>query len=399
MKIKKVKLGTSNLSLYIENAQGLIFNRADRCLYSASPIIIAFVFAIDEGLSKSEAIEEISKNFHYSSSDILSCYQQAKSIYSSSTSSATYADGKYPELVKLKGYTKVEDTNYTSTYVVGDTSFSVACLDTTLKKQITSLLQPIETALKEVYFHIEIRKSSGNDKYLDIYCNDLLIEEKLDPKEVLPLIIDRMQILTFQNSDYCFCFHGAVLQSPQGMLLLPGESGAGKSTLSAFLAMNQYKLCSDEMIALDKYFNVKVIKLPIAVKSGSWDVLSDYYPELKTLPEFFRLDGRRLKYVWPSSFAQSNTLNDYAKIQPLILNPNFRGNIEDNVKAEKLSVIDTISILTEAGYQVGMELDEDKLDKLLGFIECSKRYRVSYNSNKQVERELTSIVGTVNDRD
>jgi hypothetical protein len=397
MKIKKIKLNTSYLSLYIEGEQGLVFNHASKCLYSVPSIIVAYIFTIDDGLSELEAIQDVSQSFNIAPTELMFFYKKALSFFTNSPLTVTYADGKYPELFELKKHSTRNKKNI-KTYVVGDTSFSITCADEVLYAQITPVLLPIETRLNEVDFQIEVKQSSANVKYLDIYCNNLQIEEKLLPAEVLPLIIDRMQILTFQTSDYCFCFHGAALQTSKGVLLLPGESGAGKSTLSALLASKQHKLFSDEMIVLDENFKVMALQLPIAVKSGSWNVLSDHYPELNTLPEFLRLDGRQLKYVWPSSFANPKSTNEHTKTLPCIVTPKFTQDIQDSEQAKKISVIDTISVLTTAGYQVGIELDEVKLEKLLSFIENAQCYELTYNSNKQAERELTLIWEAAYDR-
>lgn len=391
MNIQKIDLNTSFLSMYIDNEKGLIFDHLNKSLYSISPVIIAFIFAIDENLSESEAIDDVSQYFNFSSTDLIYYYQEAKLFFSSSKLPSNYLDSKYPELTELVGYSKFDNKENAKSYLVGDSVFSITCENLSLFKIISSLLQPIEKILDKVHFKILIKKSVSDEKHFDIFCNDLIINERLLFQEVLPLIIDRMQILTFQQSDYCFCFHGAALQTYEGILLLPGVSGAGKSTLSAVLAAKNNKIYSDEMIVLDKYFNVKVLKLPIAIKSGSWDVLSEYYPELNELPEFLRLDGRQLKYVWPNSFAKHPKEKQNIEQKYLIFNPKFNSKIQAPISPEKLSIIDTITMLVEAGYQVGIELNEEKLEALLTFIEKSCRYRFTYHTSAQAELEVNKL--------
>ncbi|XPF93448.1 hypothetical protein ACM9HF_15675 [Colwellia sp. RE-S-Sl-9] len=389
MNIQKIHLNTSFLSMYIENEQGLIFDHLKKSLYSISPVIVAFIFAIDENLSESEAIDDVSQYFNFSPTDLIFYYQEAKLFFSSSKFPLNYIDSRYPELTKLSGYSKFDDQKNAKSYTVGDSSFSITCENLSLFKIINSLLQPIEKKLDKVHFQIFIKKSVSDDKYFDVFCNELIIEERLLFQEVLPLIIDRMQILTFQQSDYCFCFHGAAIQTYEGVLLLPGVSGAGKSTLSAVLASKSNKIYSDELIVLDKHFNVNALKLPIAIKSGSWDVLSKYYPQLSEQPEFLRLDGRRLKYVWPNSFATNIKQN--LKQKYLIFNPKFNSKSQASVSPEKLSIIDTITMLVEAGYQVGIELNEEKLESLLTFMERAYRYRHTYNTSAQAELEIKRL--------
>ena len=131
--------------------------------------------------------------------------------------------------------------------------------------------------------------------------------------------------------------------------------------------------------------------LPIAIKSGSWDLLSKHYPELNESPEFLRLDGRRLKYIWPPSFSKNTklSLNTYRKT--LILNPKFSKNNTSKETVRELSVISTLTMLIGCGYQVGIELNEEKIEKLLAYIQDTKRYHIHYHNNEQVQQTIKSM--------
>ena len=391
MLFSKVNLKTPYISMYIEGDQGLIYHHHKQTLYSIDVITVALVCAVDEGLCKKKAIDDISQSGNYSSDDLESYYLKAIAFFSSEKKSVFYTDGKYPEVKNLSELTKVPDDSNLKCYKVGDTFFSIKCCNDELSMKIACILRPIRILASYVHFEIIINKSKNDANYINIFCNDLLIEKQLLPAEVLPLIIDSMQILTYQHSDYSFCFHGAALETPEGMLLLPGVSGAGKSTLSAMFVLRKCKLYSDEYIVLDKDFNLKTLMLPIAIKSGSWDLLSKHYPELNESPEFLRLDGRRLKYIWPPSFSKNTKLSPNTYRKTLILNPKFSKNNTSKETVRELSVISTLTMLIGCGYQVGIELNEEKIEKLLAYIQDTKRYHIHYHNNEQVQQTIKSM--------
>lgn len=392
MNIHKIELKTPFLSLYLEKEKGLLFNHFETVLYELRPITVAFFLAIDDGLSEYLAVQEIAHNCDLPRRELLSEYHKAKALFTYNKLTLNYLDGRYPELIHLSGIAHIYSSESTNTYKVGESTFGITCADSDLQIQIKALLKPAEVDLKQVHFKLTIKRfDKGDDsQYYDVFCNDLLIERNLDFAEVFPVLIDRMQILTFQHSEFSFCFHGAALKTAFGNVLLPGKSGAGKSTLSAVLAAKQCELYSDEMIVLDKNFQIKTLPLPIAIKSGSWGVLSHLYPELNHTVQWQRIDGRRLKYVWPAAFSASK--KGTHDLPVLILAPQFFENSDKTQqRAQKMSVIETITMLIDSGYQVGSELDETTLENFIDFIVSADCYRFSYNNSEQAEKELLAL--------
>lgn len=398
MPITKVPLNTPYLSLFVEADKGIVFHHIKRCLYQLPAISISFLLALDEGLNKQRAIADVSDKTHLPKEQLLTFYQEVSSLFNQEGNEhkITYLDGQYPELNNIIGKVFLSPNSKFNTYKVADTTFAIRSQSTRLFKEISLLLSPCARPLTEVDFEIVIVNTRNNDNELfNIYSNDLLVENNVNFNEIIPLIIDRLQILAFQKSEYNFCFHGAALQTPQGNLLLPGKSGAGKSTLSAILANKYNRLFSDEIIALDENFELTILTLPIAIKSGSWEMLTNKYPSLQTAPIWHRIDGRQLKYVWPSAFAHQQK---NAKTPFLLVNPNFidtknmPSDIELKInKPQKLSVIDTIAMLTQSGYQLGFELNETKLQHLIDFIAKIKCYQISYQSSEQAQEQLALL--------
>ncbi|MFT4937760.1 MAG: hypothetical protein ACI88A_000778 [Paraglaciecola sp.] len=391
MALLKIPLNTAYLSLYLEAEQGMVFHHIKQSLYQLPPLSIAFLLALDEGLDKPRALAEIAQSSQIPPEQLSDTYQQIKSLFNQDHDELCYLDGRYPELAKPLSGIKTAVKKKTLTYQVADATFAILTGSAPLYRDIETLLAPCQKNLEEVDFEITI---NPQQEVYSIYCNELLVEEQLTYPEIIPLIIDRLQILAFQKSDYYFCFHGAALQTPHGDLLLPGKSGDGKSTLSATLANEENGLYSDEIIALNKHLQLCILTLPIGLKSGSWDILATQYPQLADEPVWHRLDGRLLKYVWPSAFAKRCHQKNDKHRDFLLVNPNFRAAKDTGAAVlpaslpQKLSVIDTISMLTQSGYQLGVELSEEKLQQLIDFISASKCYQLSYANTDQAIQQL-----------
>lgn len=384
MLVTKIGLKTKHLSLYTEEHNGLLFNHSSGCLYSLPSLSVFAVLLLDEGLSKDQVVEALSEKNTLRDDELIDFYQNVEGMLTLQTTAVRYADGQYPELTFIKTKkSEVLANNIIHTYQVADARFLILA-EPELLQDITILLAPVQKSLKSVDFELQIKQDTQGYYF---YSNGILVEQCNTYLEVMPLIIDRLQVLAFQKSDYKFCFHGAALATPTGNLLLPGESGAGKSTLSALLLDNTHQLYSDEFIALNDRFEITTIALPIAIKSGSWQVVSEKYPQLSEAKTWHRLDGRQLKYLWPSTFAeyvpipQSNTL---------LIHPQYSDSI---TKAEvtELSIINTLTLLTTSGYQLGFELDSEKLENLIGFLQRSQRLRVVYQCSGDVSKVLRSL--------
>jgi energy-coupling factor transporter ATP-binding protein EcfA2 len=110
------------------------------------------------------------------------------------------------------------------------------------------------------------------------------------------------------SRDFC-AIQGAAAQTPTGnCVVLAGPCGSGKSTLAAGLAASGFTLLSDDTTILpDIEKGVRPLPCSIAVKPGSWNVLSSLYPELKDAPVHRRADDGEVRYLQPQRHACSAT--------------------------------------------------------------------------------------------
>ncbi|MEW6996632.1 hypothetical protein AADZ86_02840 [Colwelliaceae bacterium BS250] len=465
MQIEKVNLNIQHLSIWLTATQGLVFHQGHKSLYMLEPLSLALLFALDEGINEQQTIAELQQHSPLTSEQIAPSLKQVKALMVNNQIERTYADGLYPELQgHLPQHAKADDF----TIKVANSTFAITCQDKQLLKHITDLLAPIALQNEqneqneqgqenpvnqtiEVDFLLEIEHQ--NNIYT-LYSNDQAVEENLSQNQVMPVLIDRLQILGYQQSDYTFGFHGAALtkaiskskdpdlrqddegdssrhsvldtespseaQKQEITLLLPGVSGAGKSTLTAELSKLNYQVYSDEIIAINNDLSLNVLALPMAIKSGSWQHIAKLYPEIETQPEWHRIDGRILKYIWPEQIAKpkSNEKNnnngaenndcrgefihlkaDTAttdeishNLQPgvnhltpnnktLLISPKYQANTKP--QTTPLSIIDTIALVTDGGYQLGAELTEHRVGQLIEFCKSISAYQITYANSEQ----------------
>ncbi|WP_157264880.1 HprK-related kinase A [Azohydromonas aeria] len=79
--------------------------------------------------------------------------------------------------------------------------------------------------------------------------------------------------------------HAAVLERGGRALVLPAPSGSGKSTLCAALALNGWRLLSDELALIDPATGlIHALPRPVSLKNGSIDLVRRFAPEARFGP-------------------------------------------------------------------------------------------------------------------
>ncbi len=138
----------------------------------------------------------------------------------------------------------------------------------------------------------------GNE--ITIYRNGDPVACFSDDSAVAPTVKSILLQEAIDNHDYLFYFHSGVLSNGNSLVMLPGEAGAGKSTLTAGLANAGMTYYTDE-VALLSTASHSLRPFPIALcsKSTAWPVVSTLFPNFDQLPDFIRLDGKRVRYTPP----------------------------------------------------------------------------------------------------
>ncbi|MDC0602513.1 hypothetical protein OAP14_05730 [Aliiglaciecola sp.] len=382
--MNKLSLTNFPVTLYIFADEGLLYHHVSTELNTVSGTTIWLILSLDEDNDVNSLSLAFSRRTGKSLSEASRDVARVHACLSDHTLGKTYRDSQYPELNQAPK----TSTSNSFCISVAETNFSITTPNIEMLTDLKELLKPIVIGDSPASFSFQI---VFNKPGCDLIVNNELVESVENYNHLIPVVIDRIQVLAYQVQKYSFCFHGAALQAEQGLLLLPGSSGAGKSTLAALMSAQGVPLYSDEMIAFDSCFNVIPITLPIALKSGSWTLMQPYFPMLEKAAIWERIDGRKLKYVWPQKFASKST----SRTARMIVNPNYHQNTGLDGKPFdstcKLSLVETLSMFTQSGYQAGVETNRETIEKLLHYVENSNRFSLHYGVQHQPDKIIKAL--------
>ncbi len=190
---------------------------------------------------------------------------------------------------------------------------------------------------------------------------------------------------SINDQDRSLMFHAAVLAKNKKAVLFPAESGAGKSTLSAVLATKGWDFFTDELaIIKPEQFSVSPCPLSVCVKEGAVDFLCAYYPQLKNLTQYQRLDNKKVRYL-PVKTAQLSTL--YTKVAVIIF-PFY--NKEINCECHFLDKEEALIRFLKCGSS-GRPMNHNELISVVKFIEKTPCYSLLYSNINQALKEIELI--------
>jgi hypothetical protein len=107
------------------------------------------------------------------------------------------------------------------------------------------------------------------------------------------------QLAVMQSGALCALHAGALCRDGRA-LLLPGDAGYGKSTLSAGLTARGFAMLSDDTALIGgKSRLARSLPAGLCIKRGSCAVLKHHYPQLASLREWRRPDGKLVRYLMP----------------------------------------------------------------------------------------------------
>lgn len=98
-------------------------------------------------------------------------------------------------------------------------------------------------------------------------------------------------------------FHAACLIRGGKSMLISGRPGAGKTTLALRLAEAGFDYAGDDIVLLAPDGTATGVPFPAAVKSGAWEIVSRFCPDILDLEVHRRPDARRVRYLRPARIA------------------------------------------------------------------------------------------------
>ena len=371
-----------HLRFFYNSEGGLLVNQAHNVLYALDPTSTLALLLLTEQRNKDQGhIVQQMISLGINESDALASLQCLDEHLKNRTSLQSF---KQQHFSFTTNRIPLIANNRDIGIFVAHQSFLISCPDPELRQTISNLLSPVQCGPRERGFKLEVIKVT--DCY-QLKANGEIASQQLSKAELLPELIDLIQIIAFQSSHYDFCFHGASLRKGSLTLWLPGVSGSGKSTLTYLLAQKGWHVYSDEMLTVSNCKTLP-IELPIALKSGSLDFVADDNVTFHTQTPSKRIDGRAVKYIWPPSLAEAKEHRRLIVLFPTFVN-------KQTLSISHISPLKAFTSLLNCGYQYAHELNNvDPILDLLSLLTASRCVTATYGDALDVVSWLENQVAS-----
>jgi hypothetical protein len=176
--------------------------------------------------------------------------------------------------------------------------------------------------------------------------------------------------------------HGSAVVHGRRAMVLAGVSGAGKSTLTAALRSLGRRLVADDIVPIERNdLTVRAVPFRQSLKSGSWDVLSDIWPDLSRAP-VVNLRGLRIRYPELAEPAAAGSTWPVS----VIVFPRYEARAP--VASEPVSPEVCLSQLIESG--TGLVGHPPNLQRLADLVNKTPAMTLSYGSALDAARYLVA---------
>ena len=229
-----------------------------------------------------------------------------------------------------------------------------------------------------------ILQAEKNANCWNIFSDSNLLFTDVRKESVLPHILQLIFDLSSKALNRYFLFHAAVITNNSKAVLFPAHVGSGKTTLAAMLAKQGFQFFSDELAVIDvENLHVQPFAMPMSIKPGSLPVLVPEYPELDTLTDHFRPDGKVVRYLQPPTESLPKA-DDAADISALVF-PQY----EDGFKNQfvSLSKEETLKRLAKTCSSDRFLKPQD-IKAMLAMIEQSETLALQYEDTGEAMRLL-----------
>jgi hypothetical protein len=246
---------------------------------------------------------------------------------------------------------------------------------------LNHLSVPYESAADEHLYIVYV-----DDRYVLLH-NKKLVDWCLHISGIAPMLHGNSLLIAYKLSQCLFGLHAAAVFYQGKCVLMPALSGSGKSTLTAALVGSGAFFCADDLVLLTPApVRMRPVPVVIGLKSGSWDLLAPFHPNIASLPTHLRSDDKHVRYFAPPVDAMVPMTSQPFPIDYIVF-PKFVDSGDVAVVTE-ISAADGLCQLTDAGYDIRGEMTATCIKQLVDWITEVPCYEMHFN---QLDKAISAI--------
>ncbi|MEM7208704.1 MAG: PqqD family peptide modification chaperone [Pseudomonadota bacterium] len=234
--------------------------------------------------------------------------------------------------------------------------------------EIISLLTPLFSHLPKTngsneLHHIQIDEIDG---VFTVIESGQRFGQSSELEEMVPIVNAHVMVSAYQHVECLSVFHAGALSDGKSVIMFSAPSGHGKSTLTAALASTDLHLYSDEVVVLKPNARIRAAPACFGLKTGSWQSLTRYWPDLMKIPEYRRQDDKQVRLLAPPALESEVDTPDGLPLRAIVFpryDPKGKTNTAPVTPAQALVR------LTDAGYHTNTPLTFDAAERLVRIIE------------------------------
>lgn len=233
-------------------------------------------------------------------------------------------------------------------------------------------------------FYVSIKKPRGIRRYIrpqiNFYCDNYSPFLPLPASQAFPLLEWGMNWCIAQHAHHYLLLHSAVLEKNGKSFILPAQSGSGKSTLCALLALNGWRLLSDEMALINlKNGLLHALARPISLKNKSINVIQDQSCETIFGEVIDDTTKGTISHLKPSKASVQQVTKTVAPFA--IVFPKYQANQPINAKATEKATAFMSVIENSFNYAILGEFGFNAVAQLIDNTQC---HTLTYSSTEEV---------------
>ena len=260
----------------------------------------------------------------------------------------------------------------TLTCTIRSTVFAFAIEPANLIDFVPIFFKHLETpdALPDV--RIEIREAGENNTALVVDGIERL--RTCDAGQLIGAVNQTILEQIHPGIEWLAIIHGAAVARDGTGWAIPAACGSGKTTLTAYLLARGYDYLADDHVALSAP-DGRIVPwpLPMSIKEGSWDVLSQYYQNLLHFPQYRTKRGEARQLVPSAEVWDTN---------PVLLKGFIFPRYVSGAKATltRLTPFDALQRLLGDQIWLGYPITEQHVGNFIRWLEDKPAYTLEHSN-------------------